>query len=93
MEQLTAEMTRALSQQYLNYLHRVQAEHDIDNITRLEIEKSITAAQVTADVCLSLLDSIILSRYDYLIRQEVERQVEKRVQDMYLVARNTSRKR
>lgn len=96
MEQLTAEMVRSLSQQYLNNLHRVQAEHDIDNLTRRDMEKSITTAQVTAEVCLNLLDSLIISRYDYLIKQEVERQVEKKLADrvaaMTTAARNMSRR-
>lgn len=70
--ELTADMARAISNSYLQNLHRVQAEFDIENLTRYKADKATLRAEVTSDLCAELMDSIIMARFDYLVEKAVE---------------------
>ena len=67
--QLTADMVRTIGEKYLrNMYHMSLADRDV---THQDVKEGLMKAQITTDLCLELLDHIILRRYDYLLDNAV----------------------
>ena len=75
-DKLTGEMARIVSNRYLHNLHRVQAEFDMENVTLDAARRSQMRAEVPAEVCLEMMDALIMQRFDYLVKREVNHVLE-----------------
>lgn len=72
---LTGDMARRVSEIYISALYKMRIERDVSDFTLREYEKKQTEANVTAEVCLKLMDGLIISRYDYIVRNAVDHAV------------------
>ena len=77
---LTGDMARNIAQKYLQNIQRIQSQHDIEDLTARDFQRKYDKAEITSEVCLELLDSLILSRYDYLVDNAIKLNAQKKGQ-------------
>lgn len=68
---LTQDMLATIGRTYLQNVYHIQNMSTMDNVTANDVRIEMMKGEITGELCLQLFDSIIMNRYDYMVRSAV----------------------
>lgn len=72
-EEFTGEMGRIIAERYLHTLQRVHIGNEMNESLR-DVQKRLDKTEITWELCLDLMTSLIVRRYDYILKDAAEAQ-------------------